>query len=53
MERLLKKFDNDFREYLEASIAFAEIQDPYRPLSSEDEIKWLKEWIKNNCKEKI
>lgn len=37
-------------EYINASIAFAEVQEPYRPLSMEDEIQWCKSWIAENCK---
>lgn len=45
MEKEIEQFEKDFREYLNASIAYAEIQEPYQALSSEDEIKWLKEYI--------
>ena len=47
-EGVIEKFEKDFREYLEASIQFAEVQEPYRALSSEDEIEWIKNWLKNN-----
>lgn len=39
------KFEQEFREYLNASIIRAEVQEIYEPLSSEDEIKWLKEKV--------
>ena len=42
------RFERDFREYLNASIAFASVQQPYQALSSEDEIIWLKKWIQKN-----
>lgn len=45
---LVSKFDKEFREYLNASIAFAEVQQPYRVLDIEDEIKWIKNWIWGN-----
>ncbi len=47
-EKLIIKFEKDFREYLTASIQFAEVQEPYKALSSEDEITWIKNWLKNN-----
>lgn len=46
---LLAKFDQDFREYIESAVRFAELQTPYRPLDIEDEIRWIKNWIKENC----
>ena len=45
LEEQVGKFDVDVRAYLEARIAFAEVQEPYQALSSEDEIKWLQEYI--------
>ena len=46
--KFLERFDRDFRKYLNASIAFAEVQKPYRALDIEDEILWLKRWIERN-----
>ena len=43
-EEILEKFERDFRNYLHASISYAEVQEPYEGLSSEDEIAWIKEW---------
>lgn len=48
VKTMLKEFDEDFREYLHASIAYAELQEPYRALDIEDEIKWIKNWLKEN-----
>lgn len=45
MEKEIIEFEKAFREYLNASIIRAEIQEPYEPLSSEDEIRWLKEYF--------
>lgn len=45
MDEILKQFDKDFREYINASILYSEVQDVYRPLDFEDEVKWLKEYI--------
>ena len=47
-EKLITKFEKDFREYLTASIQFAEVQQPYKALSAEDEIEWIKNWLKEN-----
>lgn len=44
-EEMVEEFEEDFRDYLNASIAYAEIQEPYQALSSEDEIKWLKKRV--------
>lgn len=41
IEKIVEDFAESYREYLLASIRFAEIQEPYRPLSSEEDIKFL------------
>jgi len=48
MEKLIKKFDTDFREYTNACIAFAEVQEEYEPLSFERDIEWIKNWMRDN-----
>ena len=45
IDKTISQFEQDFRDYLEASIAYAEVQEPYQALSSEDEITWLKNYI--------
>ena len=39
VEEIVRGFENDFRDYLDASILHYEVSG--RPLSSEDEIEWL------------
>ena len=43
------KFDRDFREYVNASIAYAEVQEPYKALDFEDEMRWIKRWLMKNA----
>lgn len=50
---LLAKFDRDFREYILSAVRYAELQTPYRALDIEDEIKWIKNWLKENTYEKL
>lgn len=45
IQDIVAEFEKNFRDYLHASIAYAEVQEPYQPLSSEDEIKWLKDYL--------
>ena len=44
-EEMVEEFEKDFRDYLDACIAYCEVQEPYQPMSAEDEIKWLKEYL--------
>lgn len=44
-QKELDALEKDFRAYLIASIQYAQVQEPYRPLSSEDEITWLKSFL--------
>lgn len=41
----MKEFDKDFRAYVNAGIAYAEVQETYQALDFEDEVKWLKSYI--------
>jgi len=50
MGELIKQFDKDFRGYLDGSVNYFNLTG--KALSSEDEIKWIKDWIENNCKPK-
>lgn len=49
-DELLEKFDKDFREYINACIRYAELQKSYRPLDFEEEVAWIKNLFKVNCK---
>lgn len=46
---LAHQFDAEFREYVNASIRYAEIQEPYEALDFEDEMRWIKRWLLKNC----
>ena len=48
MEEKLERFDKEFRDYINAGILYAEMQTNYQALDFEDEVKWIKDWIKNN-----
>ena len=51
MKKILDKFEKDFVEYINESIKIAESQKPYKPLDFEDEVAWLRDYIKKILKE--
>ena len=51
IEQKMKEFDDKFREYISAGITYAEIQEAYKPLDFEDEVKWIQNFIKQALKE--
>ena len=50
IEDRIKQFEEDYIEYVNASIVHAEVQEVYKPIVFEDELEWIKEYIKSNFK---
>lgn len=48
-EQLIEKFESEYRNMVNASIAYAEIQEPYKALDFEDELEWIKNWLRKNA----
>ena len=46
-----KEFDKKFREYVNAGITYAELQEVYKPLDFEDEVKWIQDFMEQALEE--
>jgi len=47
-KEIITKFENDYRNYTNASIAFSEVQEDYKPMSWEDDCQWILDWLDKN-----
>jgi len=52
MEHELEKFGDAYIEFVEASIAYIEVQEEPCAVSFESELEWIKNYIRENFKVK-